>query len=215
MSAEPRALSRALLVGAPRPLLSHRAEVALGARHRSVLDGLELLLRDGELGSLTIGELAARLACSRRTLYELAPSKDQLLLLTLDRLMHRIGRTALTAIDADAPAAVQLRQFATASIGYAFRSEAYDELVDVPGVRRALDRHYRFAATILERIVSSGIGNGEFRSIDSSVAANVILASALHLALPDVIDDLGLSLEEAVTEMLDLVLAGLLDCRPT
>ena len=215
MSAEPRALSRALLVGAPRPLLSHRAEVALGARHRSVLDGLELLLRDGELGSLTIGELAARLACSRRTLYELAPSKDQLLLLTLDRLMHRIGRTALTAIDADAPAAVQLRQFATASIGYAFRSEAYDELVDVPGVRRALDRHYRFAATILERIVSNGIDNGEFRSIDSSVAANVILASALHLALPDVIDDLGLSLEEAVTEMLDLVLAGLLDCRPT
>ena len=215
MSAEPRALSRALLVGAPRPLLSHRAEVALGARHRSVLDGLELLLRDGELGSLTIGELAARLACSRRTLYELSPSKDQLLLLTLDRLMHRIGRTALTAIDADAPAAVQLRQFATASIGYAFRSEAYDELVDVPGVRRALDRHYRFAATILERIVASGIDNGEFRSIDSSVAANVILASALHLALPDVIDDLGLSLEEAVTEMLDLVLAGLLDCRPT
>lgn len=215
MSAEPRALSRALLVGAPRPLLSHRAEVALGARHRSVLDGLELLLRDGELGSLTIGELAARLACSRRTLYELAPSKDQLLLLTLDRLMHRIGRTALAAIDADAPAAVQLRQYATASIGYAFRSEAHDELVDVPGVRRALDRHYRFAATILERIVSSGIDNGEFRSIDSSVAANVILASALHLALPDVIDDLGLSLEEAVTEMLDLVLAGLLDCRPT
>jgi AcrR family transcriptional regulator len=214
MSAEPRALSRALLVGAPRPLLSYRAEVALGARHRSVIDGLEQLLRDGELGSLTIGELAARLACSRRTLYELAPSKDQLLLLTLDRLMHRIGRTALAAIDADAPAAVQLRQYATASIGYAFRSEAYDELVDVPGVRRALDRHYRFAATILERIVASGIGNGEFRSIDSSVAANVILASALHLALPDVIDDLGHSLEEAVTEMLDLVLAGLLDRRP-
>jgi AcrR family transcriptional regulator len=215
MSAEPRAHSRALLVGAPRPLLPHQAEVALGARHRSVLDGLEQLLRDGELGSLTIGELAARLACSRRTLYELAPSKDQLLLLTLDRLMHRIGRTALAAIDADAPAAVQLRQYATASIGYAFRSEAYDELVEVPGVRRALDRHYRFAATILERIVASGIGNGEFRSIDSSVAANVILASALHLALPDVIADLGRPLEEAVTEMLDLVLAGLLDRRPT
>jgi AcrR family transcriptional regulator len=215
MSAEPHALSRALLVGAPRPLLSHRAEVALGARHRSVLDGLEQLLRDGELGSLTIGELAARLACSRRTLYELAPSKDQILLLTLDRLINRIGRTALAAIDADAPASVQLRQYATASVGYALQSEAYDELIDVPGVRRALDRHYRFAATILERIVASGIGNGEFRSIDSSVAANVILASALHLALPDVIDDLGRPLEEAVTEMLDLVLAGLLDRRPT
>ena len=68
-SAEARTPARALQVGAPRPLLSHRAEAALGARHRSVLDGLEQLLRDGELGALTIGELAARLACSRRTLY--------------------------------------------------------------------------------------------------------------------------------------------------
>jgi AcrR family transcriptional regulator len=213
MSAELRALPRALLVGAPRPLLSHRAEVALGPRHKSVLDGLEQLLRDGELGALTIGALAARLACSRRTLYELAPSKDQLFLVVLDRLMHRIGRTALAAIDASAPAAVQLRQYATGSLMYTLRSSAYDDLADVPGAARLMDRHHQFAATILERVVAAGIDRGEFRSIDASVAAHVILASALEVARPDVVEGLGVPLDEAVGEMIDLVLTGLLARR--
>jgi AcrR family transcriptional regulator len=204
-------ISRALLVGAPRPLLSRRAEAALGARHRSVLDGLEQLLRDGELTTLTIGDIAARLECSRRTLYELAPSKDQLVLLTLDRVMHRIGETAIAAIDFDAPAPVQLRQYATAGIGYVFRSSALDDLSDMPGARRVLDAHHRFAGTLIERIVATGIDRGELRRVDASVAAAVILASAVHLAVPDVLDDLGFSLEDAVDEMLDLVLGGLLD----
>jgi AcrR family transcriptional regulator len=205
----PSGVERALLVGAPRPLLSRRAEAALGARHRSVLDGLEQLMRDGDLTALTIGEIAARLECSRRTLYELAPSKEQLILLVLDRVMHRIGETAIAAVDFEAPAPVQLRQYATASLGYVFRSSALDDLSDIAGARRVLDIHHRFAATLLERIVATGIDRGELRRVDASVAAAVILGSAVHLASPDVLDDLGLSLEDAIDEMLELVLGGL------
>lgn len=204
-------IPRALLVGAPRPLLSRRAEAALGARHRSVLDGLEALLRDGELTSLTIGEMAARLECSRRTLYELAPSKDQLILLVLDRVLHRIGEAAIAAVDFGAPAAVQLRQFTTAGIGYVFRSSEAHDLDEVAGARRLRDTHHRFAATLIERIVAGGIDRGELRRVDASVAASVILASAVHLASPDVLDDLGMSLEDALVEMLDVVLGGLGD----
>lgn len=211
MPAKPSAtVSRSLLVGAPRPLLSQRAEAALGARHREVLDGLAQLLVDGELGTLTIGDLANRLGCSRRTLYELAPSKEQLFLLVLDRLMHRIGRTAIAAVDADEPASVQLRQFATASLMYSFGSDAFDDVGEFPGARRAIDRHYRFATGVIERIVAGGIDRGEFRPMNPSVAAVVILASAVHLARPDVLEDLGLPLDDAVAQMLDITVAGLL-----
>ncbi len=181
----------------------------MGHRHREVLDGLEALLRAGELAPLTIGALAARLECSRRTLYELAPSKDQLFVLTLDRFMHRIGREAVAAIEPDAPASTQLRQYVTTNLGYAFRSAAYDDLADVPGTRRVLDRHYRFAATILQRIVARGMEQGEFRPVEPSVVAAVVLASTVHLGQPDVIDDLGISLGTAVETMLDLCLQGL------
>jgi len=203
-------ISRALLVGAPRPMLSRRAEAALGTRHRAVLDGLEQLLRNGELGRLTIGEIASRLECSRRTLYELAPSKEALTLLVVDRVMHRIGHAALAAVDGSAAVAVQIRQYVTAGIGYVFRSAAVDDLADIPGARRVSAAHHRFATTVIERIVASGIDRGEFRPVDASVAASVILASAVHLARPDVLDDLGLTLEDALHQMLDLALTGLL-----
>ncbi len=203
-------ISRALLVGAPRPMLSRRAEAALGTRHRAVLDGLERLLRDGELGRLTIGEIASRLECSRRTLYELAPSKEALTLLVVDRVMHRIGHAALAAVDPAADVAVQLRQYVTAGIGYVFRSAAVDDLADIPGARRVSAAHHRFATTVIERMVASGMDRGEFRALDASVAAAVILAGAVHLAHPEVLDDLGVSLEDALHQLLDVVLTGLL-----
>ena len=83
----------------PRPLLSQRAEARLGRRHREVLDELEaLFLRDGFSG-FSVRELAASVGCSRRTLYEVAPSKDELVLIVLDRFLHRVGRAALDSID--------------------------------------------------------------------------------------------------------------------
>ncbi len=205
------AANRSLLVGAPRPLLSKKAEAALGARHRVLLDGLERLLVDGELGGLTIGELATSLGCSRRTLYELAPSKEQLFLLVLDRYMHRVGQTAIAAIDQDQPASVQLRRYATASITYAFGSDAFDDLAEVPGAQRTLDRHYQFATSVIERILAIGIERGEFRAVNASVAAVVLLAGVVHVARPDVLGDLGLPLEVAVANVLDLAVAGLLE----
>ena len=201
--------NRALLVGAPRPLLSKRAEAALGSRHREVLDGLEKLFLAGELGTLTIGELATRLGCSRRTLYELAPSKEQLFLLVLDRVMHRIGQTAIAAVDAKLPASAQLRQYAIGSLRYAFGSLTYDDIHEVGAAGRAVDRHYSFATSVIERIIAGGVDNGEFRPVNPSVAAVVILASAVHLARPNVLEDLGLPLVDAVSQMIEIAVAGL------
>jgi AcrR family transcriptional regulator len=175
-----------------------------------VLDALEQLLQSGELAKYTVGELAAHLGCSRRTLYELAPSKEALHLLVFDRMMHNLGRAAMSVVDATAPAVTQLRQYATTNLGYSFQSGAYDDLLEVPGVRRTRERHYRFAATILERILANGIASGEFRAVDPSVAAHMILVSSVHLANPDVLDDLHLSHEDAKAAMLDVVLSGLI-----
>jgi hypothetical protein len=79
----------------------------------------------------------------------------------------------------------------------------------LPGLRRVLESHQRFATTVVERIVARGIDAGEFRPVDAAVAAAVILASAVHLARPDVLDDLGVSLGDAVVQMLDLMMVGL------
>ena len=190
-------------------MLSRRAEAALGVRHRSILEGLEKLMRDGDLARLTIGEMATRLECSRRSLYELAPSKDQLILLVLDRVMHRIGEIAIRAIDLEASATVQLRQYATASLGYVWRTSAISDLSEIEGAERVREIHHRFAGTLFERIVNTGIDRGEFRPVNASVAAAVMLASAVRFGDPEVLDDMGISLEDAIDDMLNLVLGGL------
>lgn len=192
-------------------MLSRRAEAALGVRHRSILEGLEKLMRDGDLARLTIGEMATRLECSRRSLYELAPAKDQLILLVLDRVMHRIGEIAIRAIDLEASATVQLRQYATASLGYVWRTSAISDLSKIEGAERVREIHHRFAGTLFERIVNTGIDRGEFRPVNASVTAAVILAGAVSFGNPELLDELGISLEDAIDDMLNLVLGGLVE----
>jgi AcrR family transcriptional regulator len=153
--------------------------------------------------------MATRLECSRRALYELAPSKEQLVLLVLDRVMHRIGEISIRTIDLDASATTQLRQYATASLGYVWRTTAISDLSEVEGAERVREIHHRFAGTLFERIVNTGIDRGEFRPVNASVAAAVMLASAVRFGDPEVLDDMGISLEDAIDDMLNLVLGGL------
>src|SRR5438067_2180748 len=58
----------------------------------------EVFLREG-IRAVRMGQLAAEASCSRSTLYELASSKEDLLLLVLDRMMRRIERRGLLAIE--------------------------------------------------------------------------------------------------------------------
>lgn len=202
-------LRRLLLAGAPRPLLSRTAEQRLGRRHREVLDGLEEMVLAEGISEFTIGELAARMGCSRRTLYELAPSKEQLQLLVLDRLFQRIGREALGAVDPASPIVEQLRQYVTSGIDYAFRASAYDDMADVPAARRLLDRHFRFAATIMERLLALAIERGEIRPVNAAVVAAMISTTAQHLSQGEVVEDLGISVGDALRDMLDALVGGL------
>jgi len=71
----------------------------LSPRQQEVLDTVEaVFLREG-LRPVRIGRLAEEARCSRSTLYELAPSKEELFLLVLDRMIRRTRRQSAEAID--------------------------------------------------------------------------------------------------------------------
>ena len=70
---------------------------AYSEREGHLLEGLEEIFLQEGFRRVAVGELAARLHCSRATLYALAPSKERLFLLVLERLLARIrgmGRAA-------------------------------------------------------------------------------------------------------------------------
>lgn len=195
--------------GAPRPLLSRSTEARLRPRHREVLDQLELLFRDRGFATFTIADLARTIGCSRRTLYELAPSKDQLVLTVLDRFLHRMGRTALAAVEPDAPLIAQLRQYIEGGIEFQMYAPLFDDLADEVPVRRLVDRHYRYVMSVLERMIELGVARGEFKPVTPSVLAATITGASLYLMQPEIADDTRLRVHQLVSEMLDITLAAL------
>ncbi len=171
------------------------------------------MFRADGFSAFTIRELAAGVGCSRRTLYEIAASKDQLVLVVLDRLLHRPGRHALETIDAvaaDLGVLDQLRRYLGGDIGLHFQASLYDDLADEPAARRLLDRHFRYVMTVIEELVRLGVERGEVRPVDPAVVAATIAGASLYLSQPEVAEQVMTDAERRpVHEMLDLILPGL------
>lgn len=185
----------------PRPLLSQRAEERLGPRHREVLDALEgFVLAEGFSG-VSVRELAASVGCSRRTLYEIAPSKDELVLVVLDRFLHRVGRTALEAIDESSNFGDRIRAYFLGGVELQRLSQAFaDDLADEPAARRLFDRHFRYVMAVTEDLVVAGIEAGEFRTVSPAVVAGVLAGSGLYF------NQVEIEAGDPVGEMLSLVI---------
>lgn len=194
----------------PRPLLSRRAEQRLGPRHREILDQLESLFLHEGFSGFGVRELAAHVGCSRRTLYELAPSKDELVLIVFDRFLHRVGRAALESIDPSTGFADQLRSYFLGGLELQRISQVFGEdLADEPGVRRVFDRHYAYVMSVVEALVASGIAAGEFRAVTPRIVAVMLTGGAQLFQQPAVLADSGVDLGGATEELLDLVIGSL------
>jgi AcrR family transcriptional regulator len=194
----------------PRPLLSQRAEAQLGPRHREVLDELEsLFLREGFSG-FSVRELAAHVGCSRRTLYEVAPSKDELVLIVLDRFLHRVGRDALDAIDTSRTYAEQITAYFLGGVELQRLTHVFGEdLADDAAARRLFDRHYGFVMAVTEQLVTDGVAAGEFRPVEPAVVAGVLAGTGMFFHQPDVQSDSGLDLQHAIDGALELVVRSI------
>ena len=66
-------------------------------RHNELINELEKLLEKG-VPDLTMSEIASKLRISLRTLYEIAPSKDYLIIMTVNNILKKLGKHALDAV---------------------------------------------------------------------------------------------------------------------
>ena len=201
--------ARALRAGAPRPLLPRSAEARLGPRQREVLDAIEAIFVERGFASFTISDLAGQVGCSRRTIYELAPSKDQLVLMVLDRLLHQKGRRALDAIDLDAPIAEQIRSYLAGGVEFGWAHRFSDDLADDAPARRLVDHHYRFVMTVVKRLLDLGVERGELRPVDTEVTAATLTGASLFISEPDMLDRFTMPSSNVVAQIVDLIVPPL------
>jgi len=194
----------------PTPVLSRARERSLTARQRELLDQLGGLFDHG-FATLTMAEIAARLSCSLRTLYELAPSRDELLLIVIDRNLWRIGRTATTALDgATAPLDALRAYLEAATVAVAGTTAAFArDLAAVPAAQQLNDAHSDYIVAVARCLLDAAVERGDIDPVDTAALARVMAGVGRDFARPEVLATLQSSPKEAADRVVDVILRGL------
>jgi len=199
-------------VRAPKPLLAPEAWRRLTPRQREVLDELEDLVVRGGFAELTMAEIAARLNCSLRTLYGISPSKDELVLVVVDRRLRRIGRRAIAALDAQEPPLAALRAYLrTANEAVQPTTVAFArEFADVPGAQRLLDAHEGYVVAVTRSLLERAVADGDIDAVDSGALAHVLGGLGREFSRPQLAATaLAGTPKQAADAITELILRGL------
>lgn len=181
------------------------------ARQTEILGGLERLFLEEGFRAFTVGDLAQRLHCSRRTLYDLATSKDELVLVVLDGLLQRMGRQARDRVTEHDDSVEKVRAFIDGGVSE-IRSASHtfaEDVAEFPAARRLFDAHYEYATEVLRRIIEEGIDRGTFRPVNALLVAQVFDAAIERLQSPRVLQAIGMGEGQAFTELTAMVLDGI------
>jgi len=197
-------------VPAPRPVLDRERESRLTERQRELLDQLGTVFDEG-FEDLTMADLAKRLNCSLRTLYELAPSRDELVLTVVDRNLWRVGRQAMRAIRPDMAPLDAVRAYleaATVAVGGMTEAFARD-LAAVPAAQRLSDEHSDYLVAVTRCLLGLAVERGSIADVDTGAVARVVAGLGRDFARPDVLATLDSSPKEAADSVVEIILRGL------
>lgn len=197
-------------VKGPRPLLSRDAEASLTERQRKLLAQLHEVFADG-FAHLTMGEMARATACSLRTLYELAPSKDELVRLVVDHRLWQVGRAATGAIGDDMEPIDAIRaHLHAAHLAIAGSTEAFAvDSANDPGTSEINAAHAQYLVDVTRALLDRAVGEGAIADIDTGAIARVLANVGADFARHDVLPTLHTSPQAAADSVVDVVLRGL------
>ena len=185
-------------------------------RSQTLIAQLEKLFLEEGFRDLTVDEIAARLSCSKRSLYQIAPSKLEIFLRILDQFLDRIRRMGNRAVlEHDDPAA---RLAAYMEPGYIETKRASRRFVeDIQASKAALqllEAHQRERMNTLRDIVDDGIRRDQFRKVNSLLVAEAYLAAIAKIDDPEFLRRAGLGFSEAFAELYQLIAYGVFRSNP-
>lgn len=185
---------------------------ALSPRLQRIVDNLEAILLEEGFLQFRTEDLARRLRCSKQTLYALAPSREELFELIIERLFSRIrerGRIAaeqapdwISAVAGYLDVAVQATRGASAQF--------VRDLARFDPARRRLKHHQRLRIAGLEAIVAAGTREGAFGEIHSKLVADFMIHAVARMSDPNVLASCGLTMSQAYAQLYQLFIYGLI-----
>jgi len=188
-----------------------RGARAVSNRGERLLGEAEALFLAEGFQHLSMDDLARRLRCSKRTLYEIAPSRDQFIELVIQRSSDRNARAcdeaARRAPDWGAALAAYLDSVAESVL--AASTQLVRDINSFPPTARLLVRARVQRVEAMKKIVDAGIREGYFGHVDSKLVAEVSLAGLARISDADFLATSRLSWSQALKIFFRLIITGL------
>jgi AcrR family transcriptional regulator len=195
----------------PLALMPPEREEALTQRQRELLDELTQLFEHG-WADLTMADLAARMNCSLRTLYELAPTRDELVLTVVDRNLWRVGQRATASVTAPdiAPLDAIRSYLRAATVAVAAVSPAFArDLAAMPAAQALEDAHNDYLVAVTRALLDLAVEQRAIGPVDTAAVARTMAGLGRDLSRPEVMATLASSPKDAADTIVDVVLRGL------
>jgi AcrR family transcriptional regulator len=179
-------------------------------RQAQILDAIgKIALAEG-FAHLRVEDLATRLNCSRATLYALAPTKEALFARAFNRVADGWIAFANEQTSAAPPGPGRIARYA--------ESVARCQVVAVPQLWRDMQLFPMTRAVLAERSAESSrdyrryledaMRDGSIRDLSAIYIAELILAGARLTRNPDLLEQAGLTAEQAMVELARFIRGG-------
>ena len=182
----------------------------LGKRHLEVMDELESMLDKGKSFS-TMSDLAKQLKISLRTLYEIAPSKEELIVTTVDRVLKKHGKIAIDAMNAHSSPIKKLESFLTvANQAVGPRFERFTlSLSSLNSSKAMVDYHEQYITDLIKNLLDEARIKNEIKEIDTQATALLLGGLGRYFQSKKLLKDLHQTPEETSNFLTKIIIDGI------
>lgn len=170
-----------------------------------------LFLREGIAG-LTVGDIAARLRCSRRRLYGIAPTKEAIFSVMVDRYFRARLDEGEALLRGEQDLTVALAAYLDVGVRSSSRVSAQfvKDVENSDATRASFDAYQQARADGLSQLIDQGVRREIFVTCHGAVVAELMLGASMLLRRPAFLVRANVTIEEAFREFYRLILGGIL-----
>ena len=186
------------------------SDTRLTQKHLEVIQNFENLLEDG-IANQTMSDIASSLRVSLRTLYEIAPSKEKLVISTIDRILTNIAKQALGSLKDMESSVDKLRTFTkigNEAAGPRIQKYAVD-LTRIKGADEMIRSHESAYIDHIKKLLEEAVEKDEIQAVDTRAVAIMLGTVARIFSKKNHQEKLAASAEESANMISGLIIDGL------
>ena len=179
-------------------------------RQIEIMDALEAMLQKG-VPDLTMSEFAKKLKISLRTLYEIAPSKDELILMIMNNILVKLGKLAIDSVANINSPIKKLEKYlciVNQAVGPKFDTFIKD-IENISGSQKMADYHENFIKNYTKNLLKESILKKEIKSIDVSAFAILLGGIGREFLKEKNKKTINMSPEESANSITKIILNGI------